>query len=165
MGHLDRQGHEFGGFVTGEAEHQALVTGALQVEIVDRLAVPRLPGTGDALRDIGRLVVQRDHDAARAAVDALRSRVEADRQQPIPGQLLDVDVRLGGRLTGDDDHTIGDDGLHGGMRPRIVGQHRVQHGIGDGVGDLVGMPFGNRFRGELPAHESGRIDVAERVRQ
>ena len=37
VGQRDRQRHQLGGLVAGEAEHQALVAGALAVEVVDRV--------------------------------------------------------------------------------------------------------------------------------
>ena len=52
----DRQRHQLGGLVAGEAEHQALVAGALALErVLDALAGARLVGGVDALRDVGRL--------------------------------------------------------------------------------------------------------------
>ena len=42
VGQRDRQRHELGGLVAGEAEHQALVAGALLVELV-RVALDAAP--------------------------------------------------------------------------------------------------------------------------
>jgi hypothetical protein len=53
VGELDRQGHEgFGRFAAGEAEHHALVAGALAV---------------DAHGDVGGLLVEGDDDAQLSA--------------------------------------------------------------------------------------------------
>ena len=57
---LDRQREQLGRVVAGVAEHQALVTGALAVELVARAVDALLEGVVDALRDVGRLGADRD---------------------------------------------------------------------------------------------------------
>ena len=55
----DRQRHQLRGLVAGEAVHQALVTGALPVELVDDAVVAVLVGVVDTLGDIRRLGADR----------------------------------------------------------------------------------------------------------
>ena len=71
----DRERHELVGLARRVAEHHSLVTGAEQVERVG-VAVLRLVGLVDALRDVRRLLVDCDDDAAGLVVEAvLRARV------------------------------------------------------------------------------------------
>ena len=58
--HLDRQRHQLLGLVARVAEHQALIAGALLGGIA---AI-------DALRDVGRLLLDRDHHRAGVGVEA-----------------------------------------------------------------------------------------------
>ena len=73
----DRQRHQLARLVRRVAEHHPLVAGA---DAVERVVVARvvldLVGGVDALRDVGRLLVDRDDHAARLGVEAvLRARV------------------------------------------------------------------------------------------
>ena len=70
MRHRDRQRHDFGGLVARESEHQALVAGALF--LVQAFAL------GDALRDVGRLGLDRGQDRTHIAVEADFGAVVAD---------------------------------------------------------------------------------------
>ena len=54
---------------TGEAEHHALVPGAQRVEIVVRMTLAMLERVVHALRDVGRLLLDRGHDPAGLAVE------------------------------------------------------------------------------------------------
>ena len=62
MRHRDRQWHHFGRLVAREAEHQALIAGALL--LVQAFAL------GHALRDVGRLRLDRGQHGAHVAVEA-----------------------------------------------------------------------------------------------
>ena len=64
VGDHDRQRHQLGGVVAGVAEHQALVAGALLVELVDGAADAVLVAVVDALGDVGGLRADGDLDAA-----------------------------------------------------------------------------------------------------
>ena len=73
----DRERHELLGLGAGVAEHHPLVAGADLVERVV-VAVLHLVRGVDALRDVRRLLVDRDHDAARVGVEAVLGAVVAD---------------------------------------------------------------------------------------
>ena len=140
----DRQRHQLVGLVRRVAEHHPLVAGADLVERV-LVAVLRLERRVDALRDVGRLLVERDDHAARVGVEAeLRARV-ADLADALAHEARDVDVRLRRDLAGDDDEAGRDQRLAGDAAHRVVGEHGVEHGVRDLVGDLVRMALGDRL--------------------
>ena len=71
LGNRDRQGHQHVGVVTGVSEHQALIAGALSVQLVGAVIAALLIGIVDALGDIGRLRADGDLNATGVAVEAL----------------------------------------------------------------------------------------------
>ena len=143
----DRQRHELVRLVRRVAEHHPLVAGADPVQRV-LVAVLLLEGVVDALRDVGRLLVDRDDDAARVGVEAeLRARVADLRHLPAH-EPRDVDVRVGRDLAGNDDEAGRDERLARDAAVRILGENGVEDGVGDLVGDLVRMTLGDRLGGE-----------------
>ena len=100
----DRHRHEVVGVVARVAEHHALVARAdLVVDVAGAGAL--LVRLVDAHRDVGRLLVDRDDDAARLAVDAEGGVGVADLADRVAGEAGEVDVRLGADLAGDDAQT------------------------------------------------------------
>ena len=96
VGQRDRQRHELVGLARGVAEHHALVARAGEIELIVVGGVgPRLVGLVDALRDIGRLLVDRVDDRARVAIEAVVGVVVADPAHRLARDVLDVDVGLG----------------------------------------------------------------------
>jgi hypothetical protein len=69
-------------------------------------------------------------------------------EDPVPHQLRDLGVGLGGHLAGDDDEAGGHERLHGHPAARVVCEERVEDGVADLVSDLVRVPLGHRLRGE-----------------
>ena len=137
---VDRQRHEDLGLVAGVAEHHALVACALRVELV-LLGLTRsdLFRGRDALRDVGRLLIEGDHDAAGVAVVPERLPVVADHIDRAPDRAWDIDIGLGSDLTGHDGNAGGDKGLAGDPTHGVLGQHLVENGVGNLVRHLVGM--------------------------
>ena len=143
----DRHRHELVGLVRRVAEHHSLVSGADQIQRI-RVAMLRLVRRVDALCDVGRLAVDRDHDAARLEVEpVLRTRI-ADLGDAFAHDRADVDVRVGRDLAGDDDEPGGDEGLARDAPVRVVREDRVEDGVRDLIRDLVGMTLGDRLRRE-----------------
>ena len=143
----DRQGHQLVGLVRRVPEHHPLVARSGTVEQV-AFAVLMLVRLVDALRDVGRLLVDRDDDAARVRVEAeLRTRV-TDFANPLADEPRDVDVRLGRDLSRDHDESGRDQRLAGDAPVGVVREDGVEHGIRDLVGHLVGMALGDRLGGE-----------------
>ncbi len=140
----DRQRHQLRRLARRVAEHHPLVACAHLVErVVVAGVVLDLVGGVDALRDVGRLLVDRDDDAARVRVEApLRVRV-ADLRDLLAHDLRDVDVRLGRDLARDDDEPSRDQRLAGDAPVGVVAKDGVEDAVGDLVGDLVRMSFGD----------------------
>ena len=112
------------------------------------VAVLRLVGRVDALGDVGRLLVERDHDAAGVGVEAVLgrgcSRCRATTRAGQPG------CRRSARrdLAGDQDRPVVIS-VSQATRPRGSSAHDgVQHRVRDLVGDLVGVALGDGLRGE-----------------
>ncbi len=147
MRELDRQRHQLGRLVRGVAEHHPLVACS---DAVDRVAVAvlSLERLVDALRDVGRLLVQRHDDAASVGVEPVLGARVADAGHRLAHEPWNVDVRGGRDLPGHDDEAGRDQGLARDPAHGVVREDGVENGIGDLVGDLVRMPLGDRLRAE-----------------
>ena len=141
--------HQLLGLVAGVAEHHPLVAGAGDVELVlVGGVVARLICRVDALGDVGGLFVDRVDDRTGVAVEAVAGVVVADLAHGLAGDVLDVDVGVGGDLPGDDDQAGVDERLAGDAPVGVVCEHGVEHPVGDLVGDLVGVALRDRLGGE-----------------
>ena len=140
---VNRERHQLGGVVARVAEHQALVAGALLVEVVDSLAGAVLERVVDALGDVGALRADRHADATRRAVETLLARVIADLEDRVAHDAGDVDPPGGGHLARDVHLTGRDEGLDGDAALGVLFEHRVQDRVADLVGDLVRVSFGD----------------------
>ena len=161
---VDRQRHEDVGLIAGVAEHHALIARALRVEFV-LLGLTRsdLLRGGDTLRNIGRLLIEGDHDAAGAAVVTKRLVVVADLVDRATNGARDIDVGLGGDLTSNHGETGGDKRFARHPTHRILRQHLVEDGVGNLVGHLVGMALRNALGGEGPTGHGCSWFIAGRV--
>lgn len=111
---------EFGGFVGGIAEHEALVTGT---ELLEGLVKVKTLG------DIGRLLLNGNHDVAGLVVETLLRRVIADLLDGTSDDALVVNVGLGGNLTEDHNHT----GLSGRLASDLGERVLRKAGIEDSI--------------------------------
>ena len=143
----DRRRHQLGlhPFVACEAEHHALVARAEEVELVLLLRTPNLEGFVDALRDVRRLLLDRDAHATGVAVEAVLRTVVADVHDRLPDDLRDIDVRRRGDLARDHREPGRDEGLARNATVRVVAEDLVEDRVGDLVGQLVRVPLGHRF--------------------
>ena len=92
VGERDRQRHELGRLAAGEAEHHPLVAGA---ELVRDAASSRTSSAAfDALRDVRRLLLDRDQRAAGLVVEAVLGLRVADVADGVADDVLEVDVGL-----------------------------------------------------------------------
>ncbi len=144
----DRQRHEGRRLVGGVAEHQALVAGALPVQLVVVALHPGLVRRVDTLRDVRGLRADGHRHAAGGAVEALLGGVVADLQDLAADQVRDVRVGLGRDLAGHMHQAGGDQRLDGDPGGRVLAQKRVENGVADLVSDLVGVTLGHGLRGE-----------------
>ena len=92
------------------------------------------------------LAIKRHGDATGRAIKANARRVVSDREDLAAHDLRDLNVRLGGHLTGDVNEAGCRHRLDGDTRARIGGEQRVKDRIGNAVTDLVGVAFGNGLR-------------------
>jgi hypothetical protein len=102
----------------------------------------------DALRDVGRLLVDGVDDRAGVVIEAELGVRVPDPLDRLAGDLLDVHVGRGRDLPGDDHKSRVHQRLARHPARRIVAHDRVEDPVGDLVGDLVGMPLGDGFGGE-----------------
>ena len=119
MGQHDGQGHQLLGLAAGEAEHEALVPGALLVAL----------GFVDALGDVGRLLVDAGQDAAGFVVEAVMGAGVADLADRVADDLLEIGVALRGDLAGDEHHAGRGYRLAGDAALGVLGQQGVEDGV------------------------------------
>ena len=154
----DRERHELLGLGARVAEHHPLVAGA---ELVERVVVAALHLVGplDAERDVGRLLVERDHDAAGVGVEAVLGPVVADALDRLAHEARDLDVGLRRDLAGHHHEPGRDERLAGDAPVRVVGEDGVEDRVRDLVGDLVRVALGHRLGREekLARHDPKRL--------
>ena len=143
MGEIDRQRHERLRLATCETEHEPLVAGALLLVQTGSL--------GDALCDVGALLIERDQDGTAPSVESLRRIVVADAGHRLAHDLGNVDIPVARDLAGDNGHAGRHHRLARNARVRIHGDHRVENGVGNLVGQLVRVAH---------RHGLGREEVA-----
>ena len=143
----DRQRHQLLGLVRRVAEHHPLVAGP---DAVERIVIPvlLLVRAVNSLRDVGRLVVDRDRDAAGVGVESVLAARVADLADLLAYEAGDVDIGRGRDLAADDDEPRGDEGLARNATVGVVGEDGVEDGVRDLIRDLVGMSLGDRLGGE-----------------
>jgi hypothetical protein len=140
MRHPDRQRHQFGSVVAGEAEHQALVPRA-------DVFPGRVVGV-DAHRDIGALFVDREEHRARVRTNTPFVIGVPDILDDVPGHLRVLDTGRSGDLARNQHESGRDKRFAGDATVGILSEDRVQHAVGDLVGQLVRMAHTDRFAGE-----------------
>ena len=140
----DRQRHEVVIFLTGIAEHHALITGAAHLAV-------------GAHGDVGTLLVQRYQDRTGVAIEASGGTVIADLDQLLTDDRRNIELGSGADLAHDENHASGAAHLTGNTTVGVLSQNCVQHGIGDLVTHLVGMAFGNGFRGKQSFHNHSTL--------
>ena len=125
---LDRQRHQFRGFVAGVAEHEALIARAARIH---------------AHRDIGRLGLHDIQDAARLGIETERRVGVADVGDRLARDCGDVDMRGRRDFAGDYANAGGDEHFAGHARRWVLREHGVENGVGNVVGNFVGVTFGD----------------------
>ena len=152
MRERDRQRHELGRLVAGEAEHQALVAGALVREV--GLA------TRHALADVGRLAVDGGEHGAGVVVEAHLRRRVADLLDRLARDLVVGDLGVGRDLAGEHDHAGLAERLAGDAGLRVLAEDLVDDGVRDQIAHLVGVPLGDGLRGKEKVLERHRADFS-----
>eukprot|EP00754_Rhynchopus_humris_P026784 Rhum_TRINITY_DN15042_c11_g1::Rhum_TRINITY_DN15042_c11_g1_i2::g.137124::m.137124 len=145
---LVRQRHELLRLVRGVAEHEALVTGAQ----VRHVLVLR------ALRDVRRLLLDRDQHVARLVVESLLRVVVSDVLHRVAQHRLVVHLRLRRDLAEHHHHARLAARLARHLRHRVVLQARVEHGVRELVAHLVRVTLRHVLRREHErAHHCNRF--------
>ena len=142
---MDRQRHQRGGVVAGVAEHEPLVAGAEEGEVLGGRVAARLEGGVHALGDVRGLGADGDLHAAGVRVEALLGGVVADLADHVAHDRRHVAVPGGAHLARHVHEARGDHGLDRHARTGVLGEQVVEDRVGDLVADLVGMPPGDRF--------------------
>jgi hypothetical protein len=159
----DRHRHERVGLVARVAEHHSLVARAHFVVRIG-VALALLHRLVDTHRDVGRLFVDGDDDAAGLAVDAERGVGVADAVDRVAGDARDVDVRLRADLTGDHAQAGGHEGLARHPPVRILREDCVEDAVADRVGHLVRVALGDRLgRERVPAQRTPPLRVSREM--
>jgi hypothetical protein len=124
MGEKDGLREKLGSLIGGIAEHDTLITGT---ELLQRLLIV------ETLRNVGRLLLNRDENVAGFVVEAFGGIVIADIFDGVADDVLVVKVSLGGDFTKDHDHA-----RLGGRFTSDLGQGVfLEAGIEDRIGHLV----------------------------
>src|SRR5690349_20355154 len=129
---LDRRRHQLFGLAAGIAEHDALVARAFVL----------VAGGVDALRDIGRLLVDQAFDLGMLPVEAFL--LVADQLDALTRRLDELVLGDAGgtaHLARKHDAVGGGERLAGDARRRIRTQEDIDHRIGNLIAYLVRMSF------------------------
>lgn len=136
VGQEQGHGEELGRLVGGISEHDTLVTGTEVLQAVVEV---------QALRDIGRLLLDGDQEVERLVVEALGRVIVANLLDGVAHNLLVVDLGLGGDLAKDHDHARLGGRLASDLGERVLSQAGIEDGIRDLISDLVGVALANRL--------------------
>jgi hypothetical protein len=131
--------HHLGGLVSSIAKHVALVTGTNVLVLA-----PDVDTTGD----VGRLLLEANHDVAGLVVKALARVVEANALDGVADDLLVVRVALSGDLTEDHDHAGLGGSLTGDLGVRILSKAGIEDSVRDLIADLVRVALVDGLRSE-----------------
>lgn len=129
----DRQRHELRCFITGVAEHHALVTSSARTVIGSR-------------RNIAGLLLDGGDDCAGICVKAAFLAIVADSTQCTAGDSVNVQMGRCGDFPGNKHHPGRDAGFTGYPASRVLIQHFIQNGVRNAVTYLVRMSLGHGLR-------------------
>ena len=143
----NRVRHKFRCLIRRIAEHHSLIASADRLDLgIIHLGLSRLKRLVNAHRNVGRLLVQRNHHGAGIAVKADLGTVVADLGHCLSYNTGNVEVCLCRNLTRYQYKACAACRLAGNTAHRILLHAGIQNRVGNRVADLVGMSFGHRFR-------------------
>ena len=143
----DRVRHIFFCLVCRITEHHALVTCADRFQLlVGHLVFLCFQRLVNAHRDVGGLLVDRNHNRAGIAVKAVLGLVVADFLYGVAHDFRDVHIRVGRDLACHKHKAGAACRLACHAAHRILCHQRIQDRVGNSVAHFVGMPFRYRFR-------------------
>ena len=126
MRELDWHGHQFRRLIARETEHQALIARSAGI---------------NSHGDIGRLLLDRAHDAAGFGIEAVFRAVVAHLPDHLARHIVEVHVALGRDFAGNHHQAGRNQRLAGDAALRVLLHHFVEDGVGNLVGDLVRVAF------------------------
>ncbi len=140
VGKDNGRGHQLGGFIASEAEHEALVASAL-------LCAFFAFGSASiyALGDVGALLGNCFGDENFIGVKDVVVVDVADAADRVANDGFGVKLGFCGDFASKDDEVGFDECFAGDARVFVLGEAGVNDGVGDGVGDFVGMTFAYGF--------------------
>ena len=162
-GQIMRQRHKGLCLVACITEHHALIARTDLVIRINSFTVLRFPRFVNALRNIGRLLVDGIQHTAGIAVETVLGAIVSDFTEHLAGNSRHINIGLSAHLAGNHNKTSGSHGFHraanlfrvGGNAARsniasccqlgFLGENGIEDGIGDLVADLIRVAFGYRF--------------------
>ena len=138
MGHLNWKRHQLRRFIARVAEHHTLIAGALL--FVQTFAFSH------ALRDIGRLLLDRGQDGASMPVESHGGIGVTDLTHHFAHDIDVTHFCAASNLAGNDYHAGLGETFAGYSAVRISRQMGVQDRIRNLVAEFIRMTLGNRFR-------------------
>ncbi|ETV94787.1 hypothetical protein H310_11742 [Aphanomyces invadans] len=147
------QGHQFGGFVGGIAEHDTLVT-STNVFVL---------GTVDGSTNFRGLLFNRNNHVDGLVVQALGGVIVTDFLDGLADHFFVVDRATGGDFTEDHHHAGLGAGFACDTGVGVLCNASIQHCIGNLIAQLVGVTFVDGFRGEEEGAIGGHLDTCEQI--
>ncbi len=147
VGKGNRIRHIFFRLIGRVTEHHTLIPCANRLQLLIRhRRFSRFQRLVHAHCNIGRLLVDGNHDGAGIAVKSILRFVIADFLYGVPYNLGNIHICGGCNLTGHQYKTGAACSLARHAAHGVLHHKRIQNGIGDGVAHLVGMSFRYGFR-------------------
>ena len=137
-----RQRHVLGRLVRRVTEHHALIARADRIRRV-HLAFAGLDRLVDALRDVGRLLVERDENAAGVGVEPVARVRIADLAHRLTDDLRNVHITRRRNLPNHMRLPRRHERLTGNASLRILRENRIEDAVGNLIGEFIGMPLGH----------------------
>lgn len=139
LGEQVGEGHELGGLIGGVSDHESLVSGSdILLLLLDV----------DGVSDLLRLLVNSDDDGGVLVVESLGDIIISDLLDGLSGDLLDLEVSLGGDFSENHAESVLDGSLAGDLGFGVLGQASIQDGVGDIVAQLIRMTVSDGLGGE-----------------
>ena len=145
MSQADGIRHQFGSLIGCITEHHTLVAGT-GIKIVLQDSFFRFQCLIDTHGNVSGLLIKSNQNCACVSVKTVLRLGVADLLNGIPNNALNVNISVGGKLSGHKNESGAGCGLAGHTAHGILRHAGVKDGIRDGITDFVGMSFRYRFR-------------------
>ncbi|TSC97675.1 MAG: Uncharacterized protein Greene101449_1111 [Candidatus Peregrinibacteria bacterium Greene1014_49] len=129
----NRQRHELRRFITGESEHEPLISSALFF-IAVRFRI-------DPEGNICALCPHADNDSAGLVIESIDGIVIANFTDSFAGNSCDIDVSRCTHFSGNNNKAGGCKALAGDVCVRVLTQRVIENGIGNLIAEFIGVAF------------------------